>query len=149
MNPPLRTPGDVEAIKKGLSEGVIDTIATDHAPHSSLEKELEFDKAAFGIIGLETALPLTLMLVRSGVLELPDAIGKLSFNPAKILGVKGGRLEIGASADLALIDPEYEYELREEDILSRSRNSPFIGMTLKGRNELTMVGGKIVWEKDA
>ncbi|MBW2616494.1 MAG: amidohydrolase family protein, partial [Deltaproteobacteria bacterium] len=148
MNPPLRTPGDVEAIKKGLSEGVIDTIATDHAPHSSLEKELEFDKAAFGIIGLETALPLTLELVQSGVLDLPEAIGKLSCNPAKILGVKGGRLEIGASADLALIDPEYEYELREEDILSRSRNSPFIGMTLKGRNELTMVGGKIVWEKD-
>jgi len=149
MNPPLRAPDDVEAIKKGLSEGVIDAIATDHAPHSPLEKELEFDKAAFGIIGLETALPLTFKLVQSGVLDLPEAIGKLSCNPAKILGVKGGRLEIGESADLALIDPEYEYELREEDILSRSRNSPFIGMTFKGRNELTMVGGKIVWEKDA
>ncbi|MCD4716499.1 MAG: dihydroorotase [Desulfobacterales bacterium] len=149
MNPPLRTPEDVEAIKKGLSEGVIDAIATDHAPHSPLEKELEFDKAAFGIIGLETALPLTLKLVQSGVLDLPEAIGKLSLNPAKILGVQGGRLETGASADLALIDPEYEYELREEDILSRSRNSPWIGETLKGRNELTMVEGKIVWEKDA
>jgi dihydroorotase len=149
MNPPLRTPEDVEAIKKGLSEGVIDAIATDHAPHSPLEKELEFDKAAFGIIGLETALPLTLKLVQSGVLDLPEAIGKMSFNPAKILGVQGGRLEIGASADLALIDPETEYELREEDILSKSKNSPWIGKTLKGRNELTMVGGKIVWEKDA
>jgi dihydroorotase len=149
MNPPLRAPDDVEAIKKGLSEGVIDAIATDHAPHSPLEKELEFDKAAFGIIGLETALPLTLKLVQSGVLDLPEAIGKLSLNPAKILGVEGGSLEIGASADLALIDPEYEYELREEDILSRSRNSPWIGKTLKGRNEMTMLGGKIVWEKDA
>ena len=149
MNPPLRAPEDVAAIKKGLSEGVIDAIATDHAPHSSLEKELEFDKAAFGIIGLETALPLTLKLVQSGVLDLPEAIGKLSVNPAKILGVQGGRLEIGASADLALIDPKYEYELREEDILSRSSNSPWIGKTLKGRNELTMIGGKIVWEKDA
>lgn len=149
MNPPLRALEDVEAIKKGLSEGVIDAIATDHAPHSPLEKELEFDKAAFGIIGLETALPLTLDLVRSGVLDLPEAIGKLSLNPAKILGVQVGHLGIGANADLALIDPEYEYELREEDILSRSRNSPFIGKTLKGRNELTMVGGKIVWEKDA
>jgi dihydroorotase len=88
-------------------------------------------------------------LVQSGVLDLPEAIGKLSLNPAKILGVEGGSLEIGASADLALIDPEYEYELREEDILSRSRNSPWIGKTLKGRNEMTMVGGKIVWEKDA
>lgn len=149
MNPPLRAPEDVEAVKKGLSEGVIDAIATDHAPHSPLEKELEFDNAAFGIIGLETALPLTLKLVQSGVLDLPEAIGKLSLNPSKILGVQGGRLEIGASADLALIDPEYEYELIEEDILSRSKNSPWIGKTLKGRNELTMVGGKIVWEKDA
>jgi dihydroorotase len=149
MNPPLRAPDDLEAIKKGLSEGVIDAIATDHAPHSPLEKELEFDKAAFGIIGLETALPLTLELVRDGVLDLPEAIGKLSSNPAKILGVQGGRLEIGASADLALIDPETEYELREEDILSKSKNSPWIGKTFKGRSELTMVGGKIVWEKDA
>ena len=149
MNPPLRTPEDVEAIKKGLREGVIDVIATDHAPHRPLEKELEFDKAAFGIIGLETALPLTLKLVQNGVLDFPNAIAKLSLNPAKILGVEGGRLEPGASADLALIDPEYEYELREEEILSKSKNSPWIGETLKGRNELTMVGGKIVWEKDA
>ena len=132
-----------------MRDGVIDAIATDHAPHSPLEKELEFDKAAFGIIGLETALPLTLELVENGILDLPKAIGKLSLNPAKILGVQGGRLEIGATADLALIDPEYKYELREEDILSKSKNSPWIGKTLKGRNELTMVGGKIVWKKNA
>ena len=149
VNPPLRTSNDVKAIKKGLAEGVIDVIATDHAPHSPLEKDLEFDSAAFGMIGLETALPLTLKLVREGMLELPEAIRKLSYNPAGILGIPGGRLIEGAQADLALIDPEFEYVLMGEDILSKSKNSPFIGETLKGRNELTMVKGKIVWERKA
>jgi dihydroorotase len=145
----LRSSNDVKAIKKGLAEGVIDVIATDHAPHSPLEKDLEFDSAAFGMIGLETALPLTLKLVREGMLELPEAIRKLSYNPASILGIPGGRLIEGAQADLALIDPEFEYVLMGEDILSKSKNSPFIGETLKGRNELTMVEGKIVWERKA
>ncbi len=149
MNPPLRTPNDVEAIKKGLAQGVIDVIATDHAPHSPLEKDVEFDKAAFGIIGLETALPLTLELVRSGVLELPEAVRKLSYNPAALLGIQGGRLEVGSRADLAFMDTEHEYVLSEKNIFSRSRNSPFIGMSMKGRNVLTMVGGKVVWEKQA
>ena len=147
MNPPLRTAEDVRAVRQGLAEGVIDVIATDHAPHSPLEKNVEFDKAAFGIIGLETALPLTLDLVRTGVLELPDAIARLSSNPSRILGIPGGRLEPGANADLTVIDPEYTYVFKEEEILSRSRNSPFIGKTLKGRSELTMMGGKIVWEQ--
>ncbi len=147
MNPPLRTEEDVQSIKLGLAEGVIDVIATDHAPHSKLEKDLEFDKAAFGIIGLETALPLTLNLVREGVLKMADAIKKLSFNPANILGVAGGTLNEGAEADLSIIDPEYEYVLNENDIQSKSKNSPFIGKTLKGRNELTMIGGRIVWKK--
>ncbi|MEE9613292.1 MAG: dihydroorotase, partial [Desulfatiglandales bacterium] len=89
MNPPLRTPEDIQAIKEGLAEDVLDVIATDHAPHSPLEKDLEFDRAAFGIIGLETALPLTLTLVREGVMTLPQAIRKLSYNPAAILGVNG------------------------------------------------------------
>jgi dihydroorotase len=149
VNPPLRTAEDVQAIKEGLANGVIDVIASDHAPHSPLEKELEFDKAAFGIIGLETALPLTLRLARDGVLALPEAVKKLSYNPASILGISGGRLIEGAAADLALIDPEYEYVLREEDIYSKSKNSPFIGKTLRGKNALTMVGGKIVWERSA
>ncbi len=149
VNPPLRSPNDVKAIKKGLAEGVIDVIATDHAPHSPLEKELEFESAAFGMIGLETALPLTLKLVREGILGLPEAIRKLSYNAAGVLGIPGGRLMEGAQADLALIDPEYEYVLLEEDILSKSKNSPFIGEKLRGRNELTMVGGKIVWEREA
>jgi len=147
VNPPLRTPEDVEAIKAGLREGVIDVIATDHAPHSSLEKELEFDRAAFGMIGLQTALPLTLQLVRDGVIDLADAIGKLSWAGAKILGIPGGRLMEGGNADLAVIDPDYKYPFEADRILSKSKNSPFIGQVLQGIAELTMVGGKVVWEK--
>ncbi|MBW1850722.1 MAG: dihydroorotase [Deltaproteobacteria bacterium] len=147
MNPPLRTKEDIQAIKEGLADGVVDVIATDHAPHSTLEKHLEFDKAAFGIIGLETALPLTLDLVREGILKLPEAIAKLSCNAAAVLGIEGGCLVEGAEADLAIIDPESEYILEEKDILSKSKNTPFIGRTLKGRIELTMIGGKVVWKK--
>jgi dihydroorotase len=147
MNPPLRSAEDVEAIKKGLAENVLDVIATDHAPQSPLEKELEFDKAAFGIIGLETALPLTLQLVRSGILSMPAAIKKMTCAPASILGVSGGMLKKGMAADLSIIDPKEEYILKEEDIISKSKNSPFIGKTLKGRNILTMVEGRIVWSR--
>jgi dihydroorotase len=147
MNPPLRTPEDVQAIKKGLAEDVLDVIATDHAPHSPLEKDLEFDKAAFGIIGLETALPLTLALVEEGVLSLPDAIKKLSYNPATILGVSGGSLREGGPADLAILDIKQEYTLKAGDIQSKSKNSPFIGHPLKGRNLLTMIGGRIAWKR--
>jgi len=148
VNPPLRTPEDVQAIREGLSMGVIDVIATDHAPHSTLEKELEFDKAAFGMIGLSTALALTLELVREGVLGLAQAVKKLSYNPASVLGVEAGHLKEGSTADLSLIDPEYEYVFGEADILSKSKNSPFVGKSLRGRNELTMIGGKVVWERE-
>jgi dihydroorotase len=147
MNPPLRTPEDVQAIKRGLAEDVLDVIATDHAPHSPLEKDLEFDRAAFGIIGLETALPLTLALVEEGVLSLPKAIKKLSYNPATILGVNGGSLREGGAADLAILDPKQEYTLHAVDIQSKSKNSPFIGQPLKGLNLLTMIGGRIVWKR--
>lgn len=147
VNPPLRTADDVRAIRQGLAEGVIDVIATDHAPHSPLEKEVEFDRAACGLIGLQTALPLTLELVREGVLDLPDAVGKLSRRPAAIAGTGGGELVEGADADLAVLDPDKEYELREDDILSKSRNSPFIGRVLRGGVELTMIGGDVVWER--
>lgn len=149
MNPPLRTQEDVGAIREALVEGVLDVIATDHAPQSPLEKDLEFDKAAFGIIGLETALPLTLALVREGVLTLPEAIKKLSSNPARILGLGEWALKEGGRADLAIIDPEAEYVLKAEDLHSKSKNSPFIGQTLRGRNLLTMIGGRIVWKRDA
>jgi len=147
MKPPLRTEDDVEAVKMGLADGVIDVIATDHAPHSALDKQVEFDKAAFGIIGLETAVPLVLGLVRQGVLTISQAIRKMSYNPASILGIPCGSLQEKGRADLSIIDTEYEYELREEDILSKSKNTPFLGETLRGRNNLTMIGGKIVWER--
>ncbi len=146
--PPLREPKDVEAIKIGLSQGVIDAIATDHAPHSLIEKDVEFDKAAFGIIGLETALPLTLALVREGVMGLPEAIAKLSYNPASILSIKGGVIEEGKEADLTIIDLNNEYVVKKDRFKSKSHNSPFIGWQMKGKAILTMVGGKIVWESD-
>lgn len=148
VNPPLRTAEDVEAIKKGLAEDIIDVIATDHAPHSPLEKDLEFDKAASGMIGLETALPLTLALVREGVLPLSQAMKKLSTNPASILGVEGGCLKEGGPADLTIFDPDYEYILKPEDIQSKSKNSPFMGKPMKGINLLTIVGGRVVWRRD-
>ena len=147
VNPPLRSPDDVEAIKKGLSAGVIDVIATDHAPHSPLEKDVEFDRAAFGMIGLETALPLTLSLVREGTLDLAEALRKMTCNPARILNIPGGDVQEGGRADLAILNTDVEYVIREEDFYSKSRNSPFIGRSLQGRNELTMMGGKIVWQK--
>jgi dihydroorotase len=147
MNPPLRTPEDVAAIKRGLADGVLDAIATDHAPHSSLEKDVEFDKAAFGITGLETALPLTLQLVREGHLSLPDAIGKLTVGPASILGVSGGILSERSEADLVVIDPDWEYVLSEKEMVSKSKNTPFIGKKMTGRTVLTMVGGRIVWDR--
>lgn len=147
VNPPLRALKDVEAIKRGLAEGVIDVIASDHAPHSVLEKEVEFDKAAFGLIGLQTTLPLTLGLVREGVLGLPEAIAKLSLRPSRILGLGGGHLEAGSIADLAVIDPDVEYEFKASDVLSKSKNSPFIGRVLKGRSDLTLMGGKVVWRR--
>ena len=148
MYPPLREPKDVKAIRRGLSQGVIDVIATDHAPHSPIEKDVEFDKAAFGIIGLETALPLTLALVREGVIDLPEAIAKLSYNPASILSIKGGIIEEGKEADLTIIDLNKEYVVEKESFRSKSHNSPFVGMEMKGKAMLTMVGGRIVWESD-
>jgi dihydroorotase len=147
MNPPLRTPEDVQAVKEALSEDVIDVIATDHAPHAAWEKECEFEQAPFGIIGLETALPLVLDLVRQGYLTPSQAARKLSSAPAAILGLDGGRLEPGGKADLIVVDPDREYALREEDIQSKSRNSPFLGSPLRGMNLLTMVGGRIVWKR--
>jgi dihydroorotase len=148
MNPPLREPEDVEAIKKGLAEGVIDVIATDHAPHSEAEKHVSFEKAPFGIVGLETAVPLTLRLIREGILTWPDAVRKMSYLPATLLGIEGGVLREGSVADLAILDPEYSYVVKAEDMRSKSKNSPFIGWSMKGINVMTMVGGRIVWERE-
>ncbi len=147
VNPPLRTPQDVDAIREGLKQGGIDVIATDHAPHSPLEKEVEFDLAAPGMIGLQSALPLTLALVREGVLELLDAVAKLTCNPSRILGIEGGEISEGCVADLTIVDPDVEYLFDRAQILSKSKNSPFLGKRLRGWAEVTIVGGKIVWER--
>ena len=143
MNPPLRTKNDIKAIVAGLSDSTIDAIATDHAPHSMLEKDVEFDKAANGIIGLETAVPLTLALVRKKAISEARMVALLSANPAKILGVEGGTLTVGNAADITVIDPKKRFVYREEDIVSKSHNSPFLGMKLQGRAVLTICSGRI------
>ena len=143
MNPPLRTAKDRAAIIGALRDGTIDAIATDHAPHSVLEKDIEFDQAANGIIGLETAVPLAMALFRKGHIDAARLVELLSSNPARILGVAGGSLEIGAAADIAVIDPELEYVLEEKEIRSKSRNSPFLGSALQGKAVLTICGGRI------
>ncbi|MFO7606309.1 MAG: dihydroorotase [Desulfurivibrionaceae bacterium] len=143
MNPPLRSEADRQAIIAGLADGTIDVIATDHAPHSRLEKDLEFDQAANGIIGLETSLPLTMELVRQGVLSPAGMVELLSVNPARILGVEGGDLGIGRRADLTVVDPQKVFIYAEETIVSKSKNSPFIDKELTGKAVLTIMGGVI------
>jgi len=146
MYPPLREQGDIEAIKEALARGIIDVIATDHAPHSPEEKAIGMRKAPPGIIGLQTSLSLTLTLVREGVMDLITAVERLTSSPAKILGASGGIIEEGSDADLTLIDLERVYSLKAEDIKSKSHNSPFIGRPLKGKAVLTMVGGRVVYK---
>jgi dihydroorotase len=144
MNPPLRAASDVAAIRQGLADGTIDVIASDHAPHSSLEKDVEFDHAAFGIIGLETMLPLTLALVREGVLTLAQAIEKFTCNPAAVLGYERARLKAGSVADITVIDPDMLWILERGRLHSLSSNTPFLGRTLTGRAVCTIVGGAVV-----
>jgi dihydroorotase len=146
MSPPLRTRADVEAIKAGLADGTLDCIATDHAPHSILEKEVEFDRAANGIIGLETAVGLSLELVRVGVLSLGQLIARLSTNPARILGVPGGTLQEEALADITVLDLERRWTVDVEQFKSKSRNSPWHGREMIGRAVLTIVGGEIKFQ---
>ncbi len=143
MNPPLRTRKDRTAIIEAIKDGTIDVIATDHAPHSVLEKDIEFDQAANGIIGLETSVPLALALFRKGHIDAFRLVELLSSNPARILGIGGGALGIGDAADIAVIDPELLFVLQERDILSQSKNSPFIGSELQGKAVLTLCGGRI------
>ncbi|MCI5195245.1 MAG: dihydroorotase [Candidatus Electrothrix sp. AW5] len=143
MSPPLRTKEDRQAIQQGLADGTFDAIATDHAPHSILEKEVEFDRAMNGIIGLETSLPLSLALVREGVINEQRLVELLSVQPAQILGVEGGTLSVGARADVTVIDPELRFTYTEEQVVSKSRNSPFLGEKLQGRAVYTVMGGRI------
>lgn len=147
VNPPLRSIKDVEAIKEGLKDGSIDVIATDHAPHTSQEKDLPWDKAAFGMIGLETSLGLVLTeLVQPGILSLSEAIAKMTINPAKAFGLEAGELKRGKIADITLIDPLEDWVVDLNLFESKSRNCPFHNWNLQGRAILTMVKGKIVME---
>lgn len=145
MNPPLRGLKDREAVKSGLRDGTIDAISTDHAPHSPEEKEQEFDKAPFGIIGLETVLPLSLALEREGVISLQQMIGLLTYQPANILKIKKGSLEEGAFADITLFDPLAEWVLDSGQLKSKSRNTPFNGWKMNGQVRYTIVSGKVVY----
>lgn len=146
MNPPLRTWQDVQAIKEGLRDGTIDVIATDHAPHASQEKQQEFTQAPFGIVGLETALPLSLGLVEEGVLTLEGMIDKLATAPAKAFGLEAGTLAVGAPADVTIVDPQAQWEVDPSQFRSKSRNTPFAGWKVKGRVTTTIVAGRVVFE---
>ncbi len=145
MNPPLRESADVAAIKQGLKDGTIDAIATDHAPHHLDEKDLEFNAALNGIIGLETSLPLSLGLVREGVLTLHQLIEKMSCNPAKILTINRGTIEIGSVADITVIDPVKDWTVEAATLASKSKNSPWLGATMTGAAATTVVAGNVVF----
>ena len=148
VNPPLRTKEDVEAIKLGLKDGTIDCISTDHAPHAREEKELEFDAAPVGMIGFETALGLAVReLVETKCITWSTLVEKMSFGPAKILGLQNkGEIAEGKDADIVIVDPQKEWVLKEEEIVSKSKNSPFIGQAFKGAVETTICSGKISYQ---
>ena len=143
MAPPLRSARDREALRAGLADGRLDCVATDHAPHARFEKDVEYTAAPFGIVGLETALPVVLELVRSERLSELEAIGRLTTHPARVLGLRGGTLEVGAPADFALIDPARVWKVDAAGLESRSKNTPFLGRELTGRVVRTYVGGAL------
>lgn len=149
INPPLRSRQDVAAVKEGLRDGTIDIIATDHAPHDIPSKDMEFNVAAYGIVGLETALALSLGLVHEGVLSLKELLRKLTRNPALLLKLPYGALHEGAAADLILFDPAAAWVVDKGQFASKGKNTPFHGWPLKGKNLLTMVGGRIVYRDPA
>jgi len=149
MNPPLRTKEDVEALKEGLRDGIMDVIATDHAPHSKEEKMLPMEKAPFGIVGLETAVALTMtVLVDKGYLTPMQMAEKMSYNPAKILGIDRGSLEPGKIADIVIIDPNEVYQIDAEKFASKGKNTPFNGWTVKGSVTATIANGKIIYMQE-
>jgi dihydroorotase len=147
MNPPLREAADVAAIKAGLQDGTIDCIATDHAPHHLDDKDVEFNAAMNGIIGLETSLPLSLRLVAEGILTLPELIKRMAVNPSRILGLGRGTLQAGAIADISVIDPGLQWTVSAEGLQSKSKNSPFLGQQMQGGARCTVVGGEIKFQR--
>ncbi|MEA2013722.1 MAG: dihydroorotase [Thermodesulfobacteriota bacterium] len=143
MYPPLRNSNDVAAIKEGLRDGTIDAIASDHAPHSSVEKDVEFEYAANGITGLETSLPLCLKLVDEGNLTIDQLVEKLSVNPAKILKMPKGSLKTGSDADITVIDMDKRWTVDTDKFRSKGHNCPFNGWDVKGKAVMTIVGGDV------
>ena len=153
VNPPLRTPEDVAACVEALRDGVIDAIATDHAPHADFEKACEFDEAAFGISGLETALGLCMTLVDSGALDLPTLIERLTVGPVRALGLERtvpglGSLAEGAPGDVVLFDPDAKWTVEPERFVSKGKNTPLAGQTLRGKVVATVVEGNVVWAEE-
>lgn len=147
MNPPLRTKEDKEALIQGLKDGTMDVISTDHAPHGEKEKQGSMKNALFGIVGLETSVALTMTeLVEKGILTPLQMAEKMSYNPAKVLGIKKGTLQEGADADITIIDPKASYKIDKNTFVSKGRNTPFHGKKVKGRVVYTICGGKIVYQ---
>ena len=147
VNPPLRTTADVAAITAGLKDGTIDCIVTDHAPHSAEEKARGLEQAPSGMVGLETSLGVTLtQLYHTGEMSLPQIVGKMTSNPARILGLDKGRIAVGLDADITIFDPNEEWTVDAEQFASKGRNTPFNGRKLKGKVKYTIVSGKIVYQ---
>jgi len=147
MNPPLRSAEDREAVRQGIADGTVDAIATDHAPHHIDEKNVEFNLAMNGIVGLETALPLTLQLVEDGLIDLPRAVALLTSGPAQAIGLPVGRLEEGGDADVTVFDPQLAWTVDARQLASKSKNTPFDGWAMKGAAVCTIVGGKIAYRR--
>ena len=147
MNPPLRTKEDVEALKLGFKNDIMDVIATDHAPHHESEKSKSLKEAPFGIVGLETAVSLTITeLVDKGYLTPMQMAEKLSYNPARVIGIDKGTLEVGKTADVVIVDPDMEYVVDVKDFASMGKNTPFAGKKLKGQVMVTIVNGEVVYQ---
>jgi dihydroorotase len=148
MNPPLRTQRDVDALVEGVADGTITVLASDHAPHARYEKEVEFDQAPFGILGLETELALfiDILVHKTRAIDMRRLIAMCTVEPARLLGLERGTLAAGAVADVTLIDPDLEWTFDREQSASQSRNTPFHGWLFKGRAVRTIVAGKTVWQ---
>jgi dihydroorotase len=148
VNPPLRSQADVDALLEGIADGTLSILCSDHAPHADFEKEVEFDAAPFGIIGLETELGLffNLLVHKHRKIDIIRLIEMYTAEPARLLRIGAGTLSIGASADVTLIDPDLEWTVKVDQFESASRNSPFDGWKLKGRAVRTIVAGKTVWK---
>jgi dihydroorotase len=149
MNPPLRAKEDVAALRQALKSGTVGIIASDHAPHTQNEKDIEFERAEFGVIGLETGLAVAITeLVGAGLLDWSGLISKMALNPARALGINKGTLGIGSDGDIIIVDPDKEWVVEKSTFLSKSKNSAFLGRKLKGVVEYTICGGKVVYKND-